>query len=145
MQLRNTGNIDVDKARFNQLVMSTLRATAAQAANASLVGNLFATQMANFTEDLTLYTLAQCTGDLSNTDCEGCLRQATNSIPSCCSNKRGGRVLLPSCYVRYEVDMFYELTPTNSLPPPATPPLLPSSPPPGNLRFGSIVNGQSVS
>lgn len=139
MQLQNTGNIDVDKARFNQLVMSTLRATAAQAANASLVGNLFATQMANFTEDLTLYTLAQCTGDLSNTDCEGCLRQATNSIPSCCSNKRGGRVLLPSCYVRYEVYMFYELTPTNSLPPPATPPLLPSSPPPGERRSSTVL------
>ncbi|XP_038893612.1 cysteine-rich receptor-like protein kinase 10 isoform X2 [Benincasa hispida] len=148
LQLLNTGDIDVDKARFNQLVMSTLRATAAQAADASSVGGLFATQMANFTGDLILYTLAQCTGDLSNTDCEECLRQATNGIPSCCTNKRGGRVLLPSCYVRYEVYMFYELTPTNSVPPPATPTpnsrtptpaRLPSSPPSGERRSSTVL------
>ncbi|XP_023519606.1 cysteine-rich receptor-like protein kinase 10 [Cucurbita pepo subsp. pepo] len=146
MSLLNTAEIDVDKAPFNQLVMSTLRATAARAANAS-VGELFATQEANFTSDLTLYTLAQCTGDLSNTDCELCLRQAINGIPSCCSNKRGGRVLFPSCYVRYEVYMFYEQTPTNSVPPPATTPPnnttptppLPPPPTPGKRRISTML------
>ncbi|XP_022933188.1 cysteine-rich receptor-like protein kinase 10 [Cucurbita moschata] len=146
LPLLNTAEIDVDKARFNQLVMSMLRATAARAANAS-VGELFATQEANFTSDLPLYTLAQCTGDLSNTDCELCLRQAINGIPSCCSNKRGGRVLFPSCYVRYEVYMFYEQTPTNSVPPPATTPPnnttptppLPPPPTPGKRRISTML------
>ncbi|KAG6584064.1 Cysteine-rich receptor-like protein kinase 25, partial [Cucurbita argyrosperma subsp. sororia] len=146
LPLLNSAEIDVDKARFNQLVMSMLRATAARAANAS-VGELFATQEANFTSDLPLYTLAQCTGDLSNTDCELCLRQAINGIPSCCSNKRGGRVLFPSCYVRYEVYMFYEQTPTNSVPPPATTPPnnttptppLPPPPTPGKRRISTML------
>ncbi|KAL0535163.1 hypothetical protein IC582_029487 [Cucumis melo] len=142
LRLLNLVNIDGDKARFNQLVMSTLRATAALAA--SSMGELFATQMANFTQDRNIYTLAQCTGDLSNTDCGECLRQATNEIPNCCTDKQGGRVLLPSCIVRYEVYSFYE----TSIPPPATPtpistipsrPLLPSSPPPGERRSSTVL------
>uniref|UniRef100_A0A9I9CER1 Cysteine-rich receptor-like protein kinase 10 n=1 Tax=Cucumis melo TaxID=3656 RepID=A0A9I9CER1_CUCME len=142
LRLLNLVNIDGDKARFNQLVMSTLRATAALAA--SSMDELFATQMANFTQDRNIYTLAQCTGDLSNTDCGECLRQATNEIPNCCTDKQGGRVLLPSCIVRYEVYSFYE----TSIPPPATPtpistipsrPLLPSSPPPGERRSSTVL------
>uniref|UniRef100_A0A0A0LRN7 Gnk2-homologous domain-containing protein n=1 Tax=Cucumis sativus TaxID=3659 RepID=A0A0A0LRN7_CUCSA len=143
LALLNSAEIDVDKIRFNQLVMSTLRATAALAA--SSVGELFATQMANFTQDRNIYTLAQCTDDLSNTDCVECLRQATSGIPGCCTDKLGGRVLLPSCFVRYEVYSFYEI----SIPPPATPtpnstiptrPLLPSSsPPPGERRSSTVL------
>ncbi|XP_022139941.1 cysteine-rich receptor-like protein kinase 10 [Momordica charantia] len=130
LTLLNTADIDADKAGFNQLVMSTLRATAARAANATAVGELFATQQANFTSERTLYTLAQCTGDLSNSNCEDCLRQAVGAIPGCCSNKQGGRVLYPSCYVRYEIYSFYDLTRANPPPPPATPPPNSTTPPP---------------
>ena len=120
----NDADIGIDTARFNQLVMSTLRHTAA---SASSVDELFAKQHTYFTSDITLYTLAQCTRDLSYLDCQQCLAQSIDYVPNCCANKRGARVLFPSCFVRYEIYNFYEFTSNNSLQTP--PPSLPSSPP----------------
>uniref|UniRef100_A0A0A0LS37 Gnk2-homologous domain-containing protein n=1 Tax=Cucumis sativus TaxID=3659 RepID=A0A0A0LS37_CUCSA len=120
----NEADIGIDTARFNQLVMSTLRHTAA---SASSVDELFAKQHTYFTSDITLYTLAQCTRDLSYLDCQQCLAQSIDYVPNCCANKRGARVLFPSCFVRYEIYNFYEFTSNNSVQTP--PPSLPSSPP----------------
>lgn len=67
----------------------------------------FATKEANFSSFQTLYTLAQCTPDLSQSGCEKCLKIATSELPSCCNGKQGGRVLIPSCNIRYEFYPFY--------------------------------------
>ncbi|KAG6741427.1 hypothetical protein POTOM_054665 [Populus tomentosa] len=47
-----------------------------------------------------LHGLAQCTRDLSSTDCKKCLDVAVSGLPSCCDGKRGGRVVGGSCNVR---------------------------------------------
>ncbi|XP_022139943.1 putative receptor-like protein kinase At4g00960 [Momordica charantia] len=132
-QLDNPADIGVDTTRFNQLVASTLAATVARAAASP--GVMFATNQATFTSNTTLYTLAQCTGDLSNSNCQECLTRAAREIPRCCFNKEGGRVLFPSCYVRYEVYPFYQLTITNPVPPP--PPT--STTPTGDTRFSTLI------
>ncbi|KAK6919407.1 Gnk2-homologous domain [Dillenia turbinata] len=54
-----------------------------------------------------LYGLAQCTRDLSSSDCQKCLDDAMSEIPSCCEGKQGGRVVGGSCNIRYEIYPFF--------------------------------------
>ncbi|KAK3433353.1 hypothetical protein EUGRSUZ_D00831 [Eucalyptus grandis] len=62
---------------------------------------------AKFSQEKTLYTFAQCVPYLSNNDCSECLRNATSILLSLQEGKIGGRVLLPSCFVRFEIYPFY--------------------------------------
>jgi hypothetical protein len=59
-------------------------------------------------ENDTIYALVQCTPDLDEHGCTACLHQAAGYIPTYCSGKNGGRVLTPSCIVRYETYSFYD-------------------------------------
>ena len=68
----------------------------------------------------TLYSLVQCTPDLSGTDCNNCLQDAIKILPSCCSGKQGGRIVFPSCNLRYELYQFYETVATVPPPSPGT-------------------------
>ncbi|CAK7350937.1 unnamed protein product [Dovyalis caffra] len=63
-----------------------------------------------------VYSLVQCTPDLSEQQCSSCLSQAIALIPTCCQSRQGGRVISPSCHFRYEKDPFYDLAAT-TLPP----------------------------
>ncbi|KAF4350860.1 hypothetical protein F8388_008042 [Cannabis sativa] len=65
---------------------------------------------------LTIYALVQCTPDLSEQQCINCLNNVYEQIPTCCSGKVGCRVIVPSCSVRYEKDLFYG-SPNNAPPP----------------------------
>ncbi|KAL4628572.1 hypothetical protein ACB092_05G249100 [Castanea dentata] len=55
-----------------------------------------------------LYALLQCTADLSHKECDSCLQGAFEGIPQCCSGKRGGRVVRPSCNFRFEDYSFFD-------------------------------------
>ncbi|XP_021817360.1 putative cysteine-rich receptor-like protein kinase 9 [Prunus avium] len=124
-----------EPAELNDVLVMTLDNLVPKAANAS---DKFATEEATFTPNVisfTVYSLGQCTQDLSATDCNACLRKgATRLVPS----KQGGRVLYPSCNVRFEMYSFYQevtsttkqsLAPEPSLPPPpALPRWLPPPP-----------------
>jgi hypothetical protein len=83
-----------------------------------------------------IYGLVQCTPDLSETDCNSCLVKSLQQIPSCCKNKIGGRVVRPSCNMRFETSfLFYE--------PRASPPPPPPSPPP-TATTGSNTTSQGT-
>ncbi|XP_042520780.1 cysteine-rich receptor-like protein kinase 10 [Macadamia integrifolia] len=123
MTMSNTQNIS-DPTRFNQLVFNTTKKVAMKAASNS---NRFATLEASFTELQSLYTLGQCSRDLSVNDCYRCIVGNIANFSNCCTSKQGGRVFNPSCVVRYEVYPFY-LTGT-SVPSPT--PFV-SPPPPSN-------------
>ncbi|XP_048140784.1 cysteine-rich receptor-like protein kinase 25 [Rhodamnia argentea] len=56
----------------------------------------------------TLYTFVQCRPDISVARCEDCLRNATLNLLTIEKGKIGGRILLPSCFVRFEIYLFYE-------------------------------------
>ncbi|VVA34009.1 PREDICTED: cysteine-rich [Prunus dulcis] len=60
-----------------------------------------------------IYALVQCTQDLDKQNCTDCLKQSISEIQTCCGGK-GGRVLRPSCNLRYEAGLFFEST-ANSL------------------------------
>jgi hypothetical protein len=53
-----------------------------------------------------LYGLAQCTRDLSGSDCFKCLDGITGELPHCCNGKEGGRVVGGSCNIRFEIYPF---------------------------------------
>ncbi|TXG47137.1 hypothetical protein EZV62_026431 [Acer yangbiense] len=74
----------------------------------------FATGKKNYTTSETMYTLVQCTRDLSSDDCFRCLGQATANLSK---EMIGGRTLFPSCYCMFELYPFYNDISTESLPP----------------------------
>jgi len=131
--LWNTMDI-TEPDRFRKLVEATLNDSVPRAANASSGDKKFAVKEANFTELQTLYSLVQCTPDISSSDCNTCLQRAMANLPMCCDGKQGGRVLYPSCNLRYETYQFYQIqsVPTPSPSPTQTPMLLPP-PAPGQV------------
>jgi hypothetical protein len=86
----------------------------------------FATAVDKFTNSLTLYSLVQCIPELTVSACLMVLENAIANLPICCNGKQGGKVLLPSANVRYELYPFFNYTASS---PTLIPPLLP----PGTL------------
>ncbi|KAI8548191.1 hypothetical protein RHMOL_Rhmol07G0253600 [Rhododendron molle] len=80
-----------------------------------------------------VYGLIQCTPDLSETDCNNCLQGATENIPQYFGQKIGGRILTPSCNLRYENYSFIREIPAAA--PPATTEI-PAAAPPATPGFG---------
>ncbi|KAL3522073.1 hypothetical protein ACH5RR_014907 [Cinchona calisaya] len=126
LSMWNTQNAS-DPDRFNQLLGDMMDTIAIQAAIGNS-GKRFAVEEANYSPFQKIYALGQCTPDVASDDCESCLRNAISNLPARCNNRRGGRVLFPSCNIRYEVYKFYNsVTPE---PAPATIPPPPRPPPP---------------
>ncbi|PON88151.1 Cysteine rich receptor like kinase [Trema orientale] len=140
--LWNIQNITDPDGRFNQLVGDTMntviRSAASAEADASKI-KYFAKKEANFSAFQTLYTLAQCTPDISKSDCNICLGEAVGRLPICCTGKQGGRVLFPSCNVRFETYQFYNI---DAAPPPPVRNLPPPPPPPPASSTASQGNGK---
>ncbi|KAK8632969.1 hypothetical protein V6N13_013825 [Hibiscus sabdariffa] len=114
----NTQNITKDL--FNQAVEASTRLTRnAISSLAESATKKFATTEVKISNYLTLYTLGQCTPDLSSADCNRCLQFATGNLAR---GSQGGRVLCPSCYVRYEDYAFYNQTVQIAVAPPPLPP-----------------------
>ncbi|KAL3522068.1 hypothetical protein ACH5RR_014902 [Cinchona calisaya] len=123
-----------DPDRFNQVLEDVMSKVASQAANDGY-GKKFAVQEADYYSPSRrrIYALGQCTQDISRNDCDTCLGNAISNLPNCCNNLQGGRVYFPSCYIRYEIYRFYNITPPPEPPPPSSdqyPPPPPSPPPP---------------
>ncbi|XP_031095412.1 cysteine-rich receptor-like protein kinase 25 [Ipomoea triloba] len=127
---------DSQPARFMEAVGSTLNEVATRAA-VGQSGKKFATLEGNYTAFERIYSLGQCTPDISNLDCESCLRAAIGQRRS----SLGATILFPSCIVRYGVTPFYTST-AASAPPPAAVPTPPPPPPPAT---GEGNNGNSSS
>nr|XP_023894969.1 putative receptor-like protein kinase At4g00960 isoform X4 [Quercus suber] len=130
----NTNNVSANLDQFNQDLRTLLDSKRVQAAAGGSLRK-FAAGNATAPNNQTLYSLVQCTPDLSEQDCSDCLAWAFENIRQCCGGKQGGRYITPSCYFRFEVYLFYVAKADNaSSPSPSpSPPLVPSvSPPPLN-------------
>ncbi|XP_071905796.1 cysteine-rich receptor-like protein kinase 25 [Coffea arabica] len=105
------------------MVLINLLHNAADEAAYHAMGKKFAVEEGNYsTDQKRLYTLTQCTPDLSPDDCNRCLTEAIRDVPACCSKKQGGRVIYPSCNLRYEVSSFYDTVSSASPNSPGGPP-----------------------
>ena len=116
---RNISASDLD--RFNQTLLGLLNGLIAEAAN-SQTAKKFATGEGNFTSGsskqvIRVYGLAQCVPGMTNSQCEGCLRNASRTFRTCCEGKLGGRALLAWCNIRYDWYQFYNTSETSASPP----------------------------
>ncbi|KAL5839846.1 hypothetical protein ACOSQ4_012454 [Xanthoceras sorbifolium] len=111
----NTNNVTVDPSWSQALMLSLMNAAVILAANDT---KKFATRKGNSATSRTIYTLVQCTQDLSYNDCSGCLLDAISGLQT---ERTGGRTLHPSCICRYELYPFYNESLTASPPPAPTP------------------------
>ncbi|KAL7213440.1 hypothetical protein ACSBR2_016046 [Camellia fascicularis] len=112
---RNIQNV-TDQIHFREVWGGVMDDVATRASN-SESGKKFASREANFSVLQTLYSLAQCTPDLTT----------ISNISICCDGNKGARILFPSCNIKYELYPFYDFATTA---PPPSPVLLPPPPPP---------------
>ncbi|MED6176073.1 hypothetical protein PIB30_084376 [Stylosanthes scabra] len=100
--LLNTQNVS-DAENFNYVVKDLLSVVASKA---SVDPKLYESGDLKVGESERVYGLAQCTRDLSSLECNKCLHDAIQQLPSCCDGKQGGRVVGGSCNIRYEIYPF---------------------------------------
>ncbi|KAL4311944.1 hypothetical protein GQ457_01G042700 [Hibiscus cannabinus] len=93
----------------------------------------YATGEAEFTAFQKIYAVMQCTPDLSNKDCDSCLRATVSYFESCCHGKQGGYVQKPTCWFRWDLYPFYVSNASTSVPS-LSPPPPPASPPPQSVN-----------
>ncbi|KAM0837739.1 hypothetical protein ACQ4PT_061437 [Festuca glaucescens] len=78
-----------------------------------------------------LYSLAQCTPDLSAGDCLACLQHLVGMVNATTSVLKGGRILVLRCNIRFELFQFYNGLPLQRMSPlsiaPASPVRAPST------------------
>ncbi|XP_022720580.1 cysteine-rich receptor-like protein kinase 10 [Durio zibethinus] len=94
---------DIDKFETN--LLETFANLITKISNVS--NYMYATTEVSVSNSTKLYGLAQCTPDLSVADCQSCLRSSIAKILSLATGRKGARVFLPSCSIRYEIYPFY--------------------------------------
>ncbi|KAK4258893.1 hypothetical protein QN277_005290 [Acacia crassicarpa] len=139
--LLNTGNVP-NQASFMRTLYDTMNKTADVAAKPAVGKKKYATGTANFSAFQTVYCMAQCTPDLSPSDCRRCLSGTIGDLDWCCDGKQGGRVLYPSCNVRYELYPFYYQSEA-SVPTP-TPAIIPPTNTTGSQGKGGISSSIEI-
>ncbi|KAJ0039873.1 hypothetical protein Pint_26810 [Pistacia integerrima] len=114
-------NMTVNMTQFDQswesLTNRLLRETAAGANNST---SKFAIGEESVTSFVKIYALMQCTPDISQSDCEDCLRQSVGFYESHYHGKPGCLIMRPSCMYIWDLDPFYNAT-LPSQPPPSLP------------------------
>lgn len=80
-------------------------------ATSGRIDRKFATKEARFGGNLsnlnTLYTLVECTPDISLKDCRSCLRMVIGNTTELCNVKAGCTLMCPNCNMRYDIYPFY--------------------------------------
>ena len=102
----NTSNPTLLQSFFTWTLANTL-SELVRLTDDSTVKN-YGTKAVKLNDHQTLYTLAQCTADQSNPDCQACLQNIFNTeIPWCCLGSPEGKVLYPSCYIMFGLSPFH--------------------------------------
>ncbi|KAK7391019.1 hypothetical protein VNO78_19299 [Psophocarpus tetragonolobus] len=97
---------------FNNIVWDMMNDLRSEAASAS---NKLADKSVNITEKHKVYGYAWCLPYLSKDNCSWCLSDCIAEIPTgCCRGKSGGRIIYPSCGVRYELYPFHQSNSRNA-------------------------------
>ncbi|KAM7506204.1 hypothetical protein LguiB_005108 [Lonicera macranthoides] len=126
MAMSNPTNV-TSLSQFNQDLMTLMDSLRSRAAGGG---------------PLRKFAMGNCIPNLSEDDCYKCLDRAASGILGCCGGRRGGRVVTPSCSVRFGVDPFLSETSADATPPTASPPLPAVSPPP--LAEDDISTAESL-
>ncbi|KAI9082128.1 hypothetical protein K1719_035868 [Acacia pycnantha] len=57
-------------------------------------------------QDIPIYGLFQCRGDLAAPDCSHCVTQAVSQLGTICPDSTGGALQLDGCFVKYDDSQF---------------------------------------
>ncbi|WJX30580.1 hypothetical protein P8452_19102 [Trifolium repens] len=77
---------------------------------------LFAMSEFNLSTNKKRYGLVQCSRDLNDKQCNQCLEDLLDKVPKCCGTNIGWQVVAPSCLIKYDDVMFYQLISQTSTP-----------------------------
>ncbi|KOM51461.1 hypothetical protein LR48_Vigan09g012000 [Vigna angularis] len=99
------GELDI----FNRMLSSLMEDLLTAATEAQMGSVKFAVKKITFSQDKHIFGFAQCMPYLSKENCRKCLRDAMNFLQTCARGKIGGRVIYPSCIVRYDHYLFFPL------------------------------------
>ncbi|PAN48113.1 hypothetical protein PAHAL_9G359700 [Panicum hallii] len=137
-QFFNPGNLAGNATLVGAGVRDLLAQTAQEAANNSKPPARFATAVMDASSSVpqALYSLAQCTPDLSAGDCLACLRWIIGMVNDTVSVRNGGRILVLRCNVRFETFLFYNGAPMKRITSSSGPPASPAPAPTTNTRPG---------
>uniref|UniRef100_A0A6N2KYY8 Uncharacterized protein n=1 Tax=Salix viminalis TaxID=40686 RepID=A0A6N2KYY8_SALVM len=112
-------NYVFDETVFNQSLQTLFARLQARAASESSLKKFASGNQSAGVE--TVYAIVQCTPDLSEGQCSGCLLDVFRLILNCCNGdvqgKIGARFITPSCNLRWELGKFFNGT-LEILPPP---------------------------
>ncbi|ESW15154.1 hypothetical protein PHAVU_007G048900 [Phaseolus vulgaris] len=111
-----------DANQFNEVLGNLMKSLIDTAASGDSRRKYATAENATGLNFQTIYGLVQCTPDLSQQRCTQCLDTAISEIPNCCNGKIGGRVLRPSCNIRFQTNSFYGNPTTLDTDPEAPPP-----------------------
>ncbi|KAH6834089.1 hypothetical protein C2S53_013376 [Perilla frutescens var. hirtella] len=101
----NLQNVSKNADEFNQKTRDLLSKLAGEASDSK---KMYANGEVEIGEEK-LYGMAQCSRDISKSDCKKCVDDAVSELPICCGGKVGGRVVGGSCSIRYEIYPFLNL------------------------------------
>ncbi|KAK2644360.1 hypothetical protein Ddye_019555 [Dipteronia dyeriana] len=128
----NVNDLRSDMTQFGK-IWENLMDSVLKNASMSYSEPKFATGEANLTFFQKIYALMQCTPNLTQSDCDTCLRHNVANYQSCCYGKQGGGFQGPSCMFRWDLYPFYNATTNNGTRTNIPLPLLPSMPTPSTI------------
>ncbi|KAK5825689.1 hypothetical protein PVK06_020547 [Gossypium arboreum] len=97
-----TQDIGSNLPRFDTIWESLTDRLVRNASNGSF-SRKYATGEAYFTVSQNINAQMQCTPDLSQEECDSCLRAAKSSFKECCHGKQGGYVQKPNCMFTFDL------------------------------------------
>ncbi|XP_042482434.1 cysteine-rich receptor-like protein kinase 25 [Macadamia integrifolia] len=105
--------------QYNKIVGDLMHGLVKQAVSGSTTPKYYAAgDVIYYTSFDTVYGLVQCTPDITSDECNSCLTGSINiDIPNKLYPRQGGRVLKPSCNLRYEFNSAFYQTTLAALPP----------------------------
>ncbi|XP_078444565.1 cysteine-rich repeat secretory protein 55-like [Wolffia australiana] len=96
-----------EQQRFDTVLGSLIDKVRIQATSKSRFG--LGKAISDFSPNLTVYALAQCTRDLSGEAFSECITHVFRYFPDIFTYKKGCRALYRSCYVGYDTKPFFDL------------------------------------
>lgn len=87
---------------------SNVNSILASLVNSASISNFnnFKISLPGSTQSDVVYGLFQCRGDLSNSDCHGCVANAVTRLGTFCVSASGGALQLDGCFVKYDNTSF---------------------------------------
>ncbi|KAF3565055.1 hypothetical protein DY000_02015319 [Brassica cretica] len=98
-------NLTVFDRVWEELMLRTI-AAASSGSRGSFGHKYYAAEIATLTSFQTIYSMMQCTPDVSSGDCEFCLKETVSAYNSCCRGHIGGAYVRPFCFIRWNLYPF---------------------------------------